>query len=340
MIIASILFLFFLSTQNQGSKNTKKSMNNNTSNKEAIEKGTRYLKNKIDSKQPFSMKSIAKGDVKKCPNCMNPYTGSIIYGFFISQAIGERLDKNEINTLLRNINTPGESLWGYETKEKIKEWNDSDDTAFAMRTLEKLKIDYKLNDIEFFYNKDTKDFSSFRENQLMQDSKENYKSHSEVNANIYNLLLETKQRNNFEINKNLIKNSQNEDGSFKSYFYPSKYYSTYMFLKFLCEYKDVGLDEIKNKAINFIQKSQNINGSWGNGFGNNYETALALASLKTCGVDNEKASKIILENQNKDGSWDSNEVFWKFRLSKEDSWETYTNSIITTSINLIALKNN
>ena len=111
-----------------------------------------------------------------------------------------------------------------------------------------------------------------------------------------------------------------------------------MFLNFLCKYKNNDLEEIKNKATDFIKTTQNIDGSWGKNKGNNYETALALASLNTCNIKNKNGENFLIKNQNEDGSWDSDEIFWNFKLDETTSWDTYINSILTTAISLIALK--
>lgn len=306
-----------------------------------LNKATNFLKYKINSESKHYMKSIAYGDVSQCGNCNDGSRGAPVYAFFISQAIGSKLDNKEINILLSKIDTNGDSLWGYDGKSKIKEWNDSDDTAFSMRALEYFNKQYNLNDINYFYDEKSQTFKSFNNNSIMINYPDNFNAHPEVNANIYNLLEETRQKNNFNINTEFINKSQNEDGSFNTFYYPSKYYSSYMFLSFLCKSKDKKLYDITNKAINFVLNTQNIDGSWGDYNGNNYDTALALASLKTCNINNsktKKAKKLLLKNQNQDGSWDANEIFWTFHLDKNTYWNTYINSILTTSIAVIALK--
>lgn len=308
----------------------------------SIEKATNFLIDKINNEEKHYMKSVVYGNIEQCGNCKDGSRGAPVYSFFISKAVGDKLNKNEISKIFKKIETKGESLWGYDGKPEVKEWSDADDTAFAMRSLQYFNKEYNLENLNYFYIQETKTFKSFNENSVMQDSRENFESHPEVNANIYNLFLETNQKNNFTINYNYIEQSQNEDGSFKSFYYPSKYYSTYMFLDFLCSYKNDNkqLLSIKQKAISFILKTQNKNGSWGKNDGNNYETALALASLKSCNIKNislYRGQKALLKSQNKDGSWDSNEIFWTFKLDKNTHWNTYINQILTTAIAIIAL---
>lgn len=313
--------------------------------KTSLEKATIYLKNKINSEIPYYTKTTTTGDIKNCANCTRPNGGHVFYGFFISKAIGNLLTEVEKNKLLTNINIDGSDLWSYNGKEVEKSLNDSDDTAFAMRTLEGFNIKYNLYSINYFYNKENKEFVSFKNNEIMKAFPENFKAHPEVNANIYSLFNETKQdHHSFEINKELIKSGQNEDGSFNSFYYSSKYYPTYMFLDFLCNYKNIDeeLTEVKDKGINFILNTQNTNGSWGKDSGNNFETALALVSLKVCkqnGKQMNDGKNFLTKQQNANGSWTSeNEALWTFSPKENEKWVSYVNDVLSTSLAIMALK--
>ena len=323
--------------------------------KNSIEKATIYLKNKIDNKTPYYTKITTTGDINNCRNCKITNGQSVIYGFYIAKALGKELNEDEKGIIFRKIVARGQNveskqisatdkdLWGTDGRSEEISLNDADSTAYAMRALKIYEMTFKLLDIEYFYNKTENIFETLNKTEFNKNLiyKDNFAISPETNANIYNLFNETKQKHNFVINNEFVKDSQNQDGSFKGSYYPSKYYSTYLFLDFLCNYKNVDqeLTAIKDKSINFVLDTQESNGLWGD---NSYETSLALASLKSCKIDNKqikRGEQALLKKQNKDGSWTSeNQALWVFPYNENEKLTYHVNDTLATSLAIIALQ--
>jgi len=159
----------------------------------------------------------------------------------------------------------------------------------------------------------------------------NFGLHPEVNANIFALLKNSGLSQ--YINKELIIKSQATEGYWYSYFYPSRYYSTYLFLDLLRDMN--GFEAQKNKGLEFIQDSQNKNGSWGNQE-NSFETALALCSLaylNQYGLTFENGLDYLLQTQQPDGSWRFEQLIYKWYNHDHKTWLAYdANHVITTSL--------
>jgi len=307
----------------------------NTSIKEAINKGSEFIKTQIDKDQySLSCKSSGKS------SCPVHNTGYVFSSFFIVEAIGNELLLRKDKLISKILSEERDGLWGYSNIAPV----DSDDTAFVIQTLNNLDKSIPLENLLSFYDKESKWFTTFLTNnpaRLAFDPSEsnNDNIHPEVNANIYRVLLNSSFQD--YIDYDLILQSQTEQGYWNSYFYPGKYYSTYINLDFLCRADK--LDESKEKGINFIINSQNDDGSWGKP-GNSYETALALNSLAVCEVINEQFGKgilFLLKNQLKDGSWKNSEVIWEY-YSQQDPlviWRAYDdNKIVVSSLCIKALK--
>ena len=161
--------------------------------------------------------------------------------------------------------------------------------------------------------------------------------HPEVNANIFALLAETTL---FPlINEELIIRAQTSQGWWRSYFYPGRYYATYMSLVLLGK---TGTGEAaRKKGIAFLQTSQNQDGSWGGV----YDTSLALNALAACGVIDDAFRRGIAwlaARQEPDGSWrDEHAPVWEYTYSDHPPvvWRAYdTDGVVTTALAVKALR--
>src|SRR5207244_5181384 len=109
---------------------------------------------------------------------------------------------------------------------------DADDTAFALRTYRKLGIFKSQKSLLRYYRKQSfawlrgkkypEGFVTFATPQtptlsLFPDSNSNFNLHPEVNANVFNSLLDTDYES--LINPDVIVVSQSSEGYWRSYFY-------------------------------------------------------------------------------------------------------------------------
>jgi len=138
-----------------------------------------------------------------------------------------------------------------------------------------------------------------------------------------------------------IAGAQTADGWWRSYFYPGRYYGTYMSLRLLC--KTGSLPESRRKGLSFLLGSRNPDGSWGSP-GNIYETCLALNALAACGARGEAFRSGIarlIAWQRPDGSWrDERAVIWEFTYrDKPIIWRAHdARGVVTTALAVKALR--
>ena len=285
--------------------------------------------------------------------------GHVFSAYFIADALIDSLGELERSLLLvRLMSEEVDGHWGYSPRGYYKGdsenpcFVDADDTAFALRTYRKLGIFKSQKPLLRYYRKQSSTrfrkkkhpdgFVTFATNRtpslsLFPDSKNNFDLHPEVNANVFNSLLDTDYES--LINPNVIVMSQSSEGYWHSYFYPGKYYATFHFLELLARVRFC--EEQKEKGLTFISESQNQDGSWGEP-GNPYETALALKSLgfhKIESAQSDKAIVYLIENQEEDGSWSTENVIWKFHERANDVWISRdTHKTLVTSLCISALK--
>jgi hypothetical protein len=159
----------------------------------------------------------------------------------------------------------------------------------------------------------------------------NFEIHPEVNANVFLALARTDCSSWIE--PSIIAKSQAEDGSWRSFFYPGKFYSTAMFMELTAVLG--GYERERSRTTEFLTKAQNADGSWGEQPGP-LETALALKALRFGGAGGAVVSRghdYLLQQQIEDGSWESNSVVWEFRESEADVWRAWdVNRVVTTAL--------
>lgn len=285
--------------------------------------------------------------------------GHLFAGFFVAEALANYLDEVERSLLLvRLLTEEADGHWGYSPRAYAPGVGndphlvDADDTAFALRTFRRLGV-YRSPKplLDFFRSRrlwsraglgHEQGFVTFTTAHKASFSCEaeqehNFDIHPEVNANAFLALMDSDEQH--YIRASVVRRSQAADGSWYSYFYPSKFYATYMFMELIERLG--GFAEQESRTVSFLVESQNSDGSWGNP-GNPYETALAL---KVCSSRPDSPDAVgcglayLAETQQEDGSWRFDGDVWEFHASKEDVWRSQdTYGVITTSLCLDAFR--
>ena len=284
--------------------------------------------------------------------------GHLFAGFFVAEALADDLDEVERSLLLmRLISEEADDHWGYSPRAYAPgvasdpHLVDSDDTAFALRTFRRLGVYRSPKPLLHFFRsrriwslsglsheQGFVTFSTPHKASLACEARpdHNFDIHPEVNANVYLALMDSDEQH--YIRSSVVRRSQAEDGSWFSYFYPSKFYGTYMFMDLIERLG--GFEDQERRTVQFLLDSQNDDSSWGNP-GNPYETALALKALGKRSGGAEAASRgqdYLKETQCEDGSWRYDADVWEFHANKEDIWRSRdANRVITTSLSVDAL---
>jgi hypothetical protein len=244
--------------------------------------------------------------------------------------------------ILSRIRTEDQGrVWGYTRDAPM----DADDTAFVLRTLRNLGRTVELGGLDVFFHEGA--FTTFELGPLREPPrlafevclKNNFRVHPEVLANVYRVLADAGLE--WRINESLIRASQAPEGYFHSYFYPSRYYCTWMTAELLAV--TGRLQEVRRRAVQFVAESQHQDGSWGHP-GDAYETALALSICRREEINRtqvERAVAFLLANQDSEGSWRTCRPIWAFRHKDEPvlMWEAFdTNGMVATALAVNALR--
>lgn len=303
----------------------------------ALSRGMSYL-NQAVADDRYSLACSASDD-SPCPV---HDTGQVFAGFFIADALGDRLTtagKERISARLDREQRQG--VWGYMPYAPV----DADDTAFVLRTYRLLGRNLAPDPLLRFYSARAKGFTTFDPEgtvavTLTPSVANNGGIHPEVNANVFTLLAGTHLAG--LISGELLASMQTTRGDWPSYFYPGPYYATYMNLSALC---GAGiLEKARSRGTAFLLADQNPDGSWGTP-GGVYETSLALNTLAVCGnVDDafRRGTAWLLARQAPDGSWGAPEtIIWEFRFSDDPPvvWRAFDrHGVVTTALAVKALK--
>jgi len=233
--------------------------------------------------------------------------------------------------------------YGYDKVAPI----DSDDTAFALRTLillgEKITADQVTNALSpFKTNESWFTFASpySKQNPVFhyeyKDPSSVFGPHPEVHLNILALY----QDIGVEINK-IHSLPEMNSGLLCSYFYNSAFYASWIFST-LCEMIDFEYLPIKNAIL----KSKMNSGGWSgreNGFSTIQETSLALLTLDTFSMSRDyraESVNYIAMQQKENGSFPGG-ILWSHRLPEAHSnpywFAEDIMSIVSTSFAILAL---
>ena len=142
-----------------------------------------------------------------------------------------------------------------------------------------------------------------------------------------------------------IVNNQNIKGYWNAVWYEDIYYGTYVCLRFLIHFKEH--IDVVTKALNFLIKTQNKDGSWGKpNQENTLSTAIVIMCLYETNYDNLykeailKASEFLISKKRKDGSYHSDN-FIKMEIGRASGKVVntiyYKSNIICTTYCVAAL---
>jgi len=264
--------------------------------------------------------------------------GRMFTGFWLTRALLGRLSPHEHQAVIsRILHEQRNLMWGDCLEAPV----DADDTAFALRTLHQLDAPFSDRGLLSFYQNETRLFPTFQTRTLCRlvtsvAPLNNLQAHPEVLANIYACLWDRNRR--AYIDAEIIESAQNKSGDWPSYFYPSRYYATYLYLELLARMNRC-LASVA-RAIRFLSDTQQACGAWGHPLCP-YETALAVNGLlcHSGGLPKGEASiRYLLDTQLCDGSWRTDRVIWFYRMSDSVDWEACDiHRVAVTAICVIAL---
>lgn len=330
MIAIVSLTSFFSVTA--GSQNQTVQMN------ESVKLGELFLLKKIMSDQYYLGCQSSNNDVA----CPVDKSGKIMLAFHMISmfSLDHSLTKEASDIFIKMIKGESKkSYWGYSRNSPP----DLDDTSMAMQALFMLGIPQDSNLVSVFHKNPMNRYATFLNNTNTRltakpSVQNNMSIHPEINAMVFNMfhLLHEDKR----INMTVLSNFQTKRGSWAGYFYPGDFYSTFLSMRLFCAL--LPSSSQTKQGLNFLVKSQNSDGSWGNP-GNAYDTALALSTLLDCGLakKTEKGIQYLLKNQNENGNWKTDNVIWSFIYKQYPYvvWKAYDEQhILTTALALSALK--
>ncbi len=234
--------------------------------------------------------------------------------------------------LVRILSEEIDGRWGYTSPgihhrpEALVFHVDSDDSAYAIRTLQRLGINREPKGLLSFYREPERLFVTFdapgpTSLTLRPSPQNNRLAHPEVNANVFLALKPT--HFGHLVDYEMLRATQEPAGYWPSYFYPSKLFATHFALDVLKGRPQ--FDDLVGKALAYVASAQHPDGSWGVD-GDAHETALAVATLAgrpehatamQRGVDH------LLRTVAPDGSWRSDACIWEFVRDDDDVWRAY-----------------
>ncbi len=313
---------------------------------EAVRQAERFLKESLRSGLYGLSCSGSDGTPRVSHN-----KGHLFAGFFIAEALRDRLDEVERSLLIVRLwSEEANGHWGYAPR---ADWDgppdnpffvDADDTAFALRLVRRLGL-YRSPEVLGLYHRSGgllrrgMGFVTFNQAKraalcFEPSAPNNLGMHPEVNANVFLALAGTDHSS--WITSEIISRCQAKDGAWHGYFYPGPHYATAMFLELIARLG--GFRKELRRAATFLESSQNEDGSWGDG---PLETALGIKALSFTDAATEAARRgrdFLLATQGADGAWSSESVVWEFHQSAEDVWRARdVNGVVTTALCVAAL---
>ncbi|MEI7892730.1 MAG: prenyltransferase/squalene oxidase repeat-containing protein [Myxococcales bacterium] len=272
-------------------------------------------------------------------------TGSPLVAFFVVSALGGRMTADEAERISSTLLAEERNgLWGYAPTAPL----DADDSAFALATLRAVKRPgneppHSLAPLLRFYHSDVRAFGTFVGDPGTRlagptSMEENRQLHAEVNANVA-AVYEGSALSAYAPTAWLV-TTQAADGSFPSYFYPSRYYGTWAALRGLCAMRSG--DAAIERAIAFVEGSQGADGGFG-ASPNAYDTALAVLALASCGKRGnatERGCAYLRRTQEASGAWPAPRYVWEYRYADgpAGSWRATDDAqVLTTALAVFAL---
>jgi hypothetical protein len=310
----------------------------------AITKAAAFLRQRLRS-GAYGLAAVGSDGTPRFPDDK----GHIFVACPIAEAMTGQLDEIDRTIILvRILSEEQDGVWGYQSPGLL--YNDetrpflvdSDDSAFAIRTLHRLGVNREPKGLMRFYREPERLFVTWDTpgpTSLTSESalRNNFQAHPEVNANIF-LALRGSQFEKY-VNYEMLLHAQDPRGFWKSYFYPSTLYATLLVLDLTRD--NPVFASATERALSFILESQNADGSWGSD-SDAYETALAIASLaghQAHAAAIQRGVKYLLSTMAQDGSWKSRACVWESHWNEQDIWRGYDNHrTFTTARCLIALR--
>jgi hypothetical protein len=310
----------------------------------AIAKAAAFLRDRLRSGS-YGLAAVGSDGAPRFPDDK----GHLFVAWPITEAMTGLLDEIDRTILLvRILSEEQDGVWGYQspgmlyTAETLPFLVDSDDSAFAFRTLRRLGVNREPKALMRFYRESERLFVTWDTpgpTSLTAESalRNNFLAHPEVNANIFLALRGT----HFEefVNYDMLLQAQDERGFWKSYFYPSPLYATLLVLDLTRG--NAAFASATERALSFIVGSQNADGSWGSN-SDPYETSLAVAALaghQAHAAATRRGVEYLLSTIAGDGSWTSGACVWESHWNEHDIWRGYdTQRAFVSARCLIALR--
>jgi hypothetical protein len=295
----------------------------------AVKKAAAFLRERLRSGL-YGLAAVGSDGTPRFPDDK----GHVFVAWPIAEAMTGLLDEIDRTILLVRILSEEQEggVWGYQspgmlyTDETRPFLVDSDDSAFAIRTLHRLGVNREPKGLMRFYREPERLFVTWDTpgpTSLTWESalRNNFRAHPEVNANIFLALRGT----HFEkyVNCDMLAQAQDERGFWNSYFYPSPLYATLLVLDLTRD--NPAFASAIERALSFIVGSQNVDGSWG-GNSDPYETALAVAAIaghQAHAAATRRGVEHLLSTMAGDGSWTSGACVWASYWSENDIWRGY-----------------
>jgi hypothetical protein len=310
----------------------------------AVTQAASFLRNRLRS-GAYGLAAIGSDGTPRFPDDK----GHIFVAAPLAEAMTGLLDEIDRTIILvRILSEEQDGVWGYQSpgllynEETLPFLVDSDDSAFAIRTLHRLGVNREPKCLMRFYREPERLFVTWDTpgpTALTSESAlaNNFRAHPEVNANIFLAL----RGSHFEkyVNYEMLLQAQDQRGFWKSYFYPTPLYATQLVLD-LTRGNPAFAAAIE-RALSFIGETQNADGSWGAN-SDPYETALAVAALArhpAQAMAMQRGVEHLLSTMASDGGWKSEACVWESHWNEQDIWRGYdTHRAYTTAWCLIALR--
>jgi hypothetical protein len=312
---------------------------------EAIAKAAAFLRERLRSGS-YGLAAVGSDGKPRFPDDK----GHIFVAWPITEAMTGLLDEIDRTIILVRILSEEQEggVWGYQSPGML--YNDesrpflvdSDDSAFAIRTLHRLGVNREPKALMRFYRESERLFVTWDTpgpTSLAIESSlgSNFRAHPEVNANIFLVLRGT----HFErfVNYDMLLQAQDEAGFWKSFFYPTPLYATMLVLDLTRG--NPAFDSATGRALSFIVGSQNADGSWGAN-SDPYQTALAVTALvghQAHAAATRRGVEHLLSTMAGDGSWTSGACVWEAHYNEHDIWRGYdTHRAFVSARCMIALR--
>ena len=310
----------------------------------AIDRGTAFLRTCLHAGR-YALDSVgADGQ----PNFAQDH-GHVFVGAFLVEAMGDAVTELDRTIVLtRLLSEEQEGLWGYQSPGLLTSPEtegyliDADDSAFVIRTLHLLGVNRRPDRLLQFFRPDvglvvTWDIAPGARLTTEFSLANNVEAHPEVNANVLLALRGSTLENILDLD--VLVREQLPDGSWTSFFYPSPLWATLLMLDLIAG--SGAYAEARGRALDFVARSQNADGSWGSA-ADPYETALAVAALANSPAHRsatEDGVRFLLRSRRPDGSWSSTACIWQSYVVDGDLWQGYdSHRAFTTALCVIALR--